>query len=57
MNRSNQVSGLGLLSIMLAAAGMLIGISQTEGWTMRTAASVGQSTLTFGKATVGRPAS
>ncbi len=57
MNRSNQVSGLGMLSIMLALAGMLIGVSQTEGWMMRTSANKAQPALTVSKASLTRPTS
>jgi hypothetical protein len=46
-----------MLSIMLALAGMLIGVSQTEGWTMRTTANTSQPAMTLNKANLIRPAS
>lgn len=57
MNRSNKVSGLGMLSIALALAAMLIGVSQTDGWMMRTTANMTQPVLSLSKATLTRPAS
>lgn len=57
MNRSNKVSGLGMLSIMLALAGMLIGVSQTDGWMMRTSVDKTQPALTMSKASPIRPTS
>ena len=56
MDRPNQVSGLGMLSMMLALAGMLFGVSQTEGWTLRTSANMAKSSTGFGSTGATRPA-
>ena len=36
MRQSSQLSGIGYLSIMLTMLGVIIGVSQTGGWSMRT---------------------
>lgn len=46
-----------MVSIMLALAGMLIGVSQTEGWTMRTTAKAAQPAMTLSKTNLIRPTS
>lgn len=57
MDRSKQVSGVGMLSIGLALAGMLVAVSQTDGWKLRTSADAAKSTLISNKTVISRPAS
>ncbi len=52
MRQSNRVSGLGYLSIMLAMLGMIVSVSQTDGWKLRTTGAFGARS-TVGSATNG----
>ncbi len=52
MRQSNRVSGLGYLSIMLAMLGMIVSVSQTDGWKLRTTGAFAASS-TVGSATKG----
>ncbi len=56
MDQPRQVSGVGMLSIGVALAAMLVAVSQTDGWRLRTSADGTQPTLMTSDK-VGRPAS